>query len=128
MRFGCVRALVAHPHGMDIRTWTVGEVRAMDLGLSEEQEMIKNAARDFLEKEVPEKYVRDMEEDDRGYSPDVWRKMAEQGWQGMIVPEQYGGTGLGFLELIVLLEEFGRALVPGPFIPTQLATIAILEG
>ncbi|MHB8576398.1 MAG: acyl-CoA dehydrogenase family protein [Dehalococcoidia bacterium] len=100
----------------------------MDLGLSEEQEMIKNAARDFLEKEVPEKYVRDMEEDDRGYSPEVWRKMADQGWQGMIIPESYGGTGLGFLELVVLTEEFGRALVPGPFISTQLAAIAILEG
>ncbi|HZS11187.1 MAG TPA: acyl-CoA dehydrogenase family protein, partial [Nitrospirales bacterium] len=100
----------------------------MDLGLSEEQEMLKNFARDFLEKEVPEKYVRDMEEDEKGYSPEVWSKMAEQGWQGLIIPEQYGGTGLGFLELIVLLEEFGRALVPGPFIPTQLAAIAILEG
>jgi alkylation response protein AidB-like acyl-CoA dehydrogenase len=100
----------------------------MDLGLSEEQEMLKNFARDFLEKEVPEKYVRDMEEDERGYSPDVWAKMTEQGWQGLIIPEQYGGTGLGFLDLIVLLEEFGRALVPGPFIPTTLAAISLLEG
>src|SRR5690348_3558059 len=99
----------------------------MDLGLSEEQEMLKNFARDFLEKEVPEKYVRDMEEDERGYSPDVWAKMAEQGWQGLIIPEQYGGIGLGFLDLIVLLEEFGRALVPGPFLPTVLATFALLE-
>jgi alkylation response protein AidB-like acyl-CoA dehydrogenase len=100
----------------------------VDLGLSEEQEMLKNFARDFLEKEVPEKYVRDMEEDARGYSSEVWSKMAEQGWQGLIIPEEYGGTSLGFLDLIVLLEEFGRALVPGPFIPTVLATIALLEG
>jgi alkylation response protein AidB-like acyl-CoA dehydrogenase len=99
----------------------------VDLGLSEEQEMLKNFARDFLEKEVPEKYVRDMEEDEKGYSPEVWSKMAEQGWQGLIIPEEYGGTGLGFLDLIVLLEEFGRALVPGPFIPTTLAAIALLE-
>src|SRR5579883_1733506 len=100
----------------------------MDLGLTEEQEMLKNFARDFLEKEVPEKYVRQMEEDERGYSPEVWRKMADQGWQGLIIPEQYGGAGLGFLELIVLLEEFGRALVPGPFIPTVvLGAIPILE-
>jgi alkylation response protein AidB-like acyl-CoA dehydrogenase len=100
----------------------------MDLGLSEEQEMLKNFARDFLEKEVPEKYVRDMEEDERGYSPENWSKMAEQGWQGLIIPEDQGGTGLGFLDLIVLLEEFGRALVPGPFIPTTLAAITLLEG
>jgi alkylation response protein AidB-like acyl-CoA dehydrogenase len=100
----------------------------MDLGLSEEQEMLKNAARDFLEKEVPEKYVRDMEEDEKGYSPEVWSKMAGLGWQGLIIPESYGGSDFGFLDLVVLLEEFGRALVPGPFIPTVLATLAILEG
>jgi len=100
----------------------------MDLGLSEEQEMLKNFARSFLEKEVPEKYVRDMEDDDRGYSPEVWSKMAEQGWQGLSIPEEYGGAGFGFLDLIVLLEEFGRALVPGPFLTTTLASIALMEG
>jgi alkylation response protein AidB-like acyl-CoA dehydrogenase len=100
----------------------------VDLGLSEEQEMLKNFARDFLEKECPEQYVRQMEEDERGYSPEVWRKMAEQGWQGLIIPEQYGGTGLSFLDLIVLIEEFGRALVPGPFIPTIVGgAIPILD-
>ena len=67
----------------------------MDLGLSEEQEMLKNFARDFLEKECPEKHVREMEEDEQGYSPDLWKKMAEQGWQGLIIPDQYGGTGMG---------------------------------
>src|SRR5579884_3700504 len=100
----------------------------MDLGLSEEQELLKNSARDFLEKECPESYVRQMEEDERGYSPEVWRKMADLGWQGLMIPEQYGGAGFGFLDLIVLLEEFGRALVPGPFIPTMIAATAILEG
>jgi alkylation response protein AidB-like acyl-CoA dehydrogenase len=100
----------------------------MDLGLSEEQELLKNSARDFLEKEVPEEYVRRMEEDEQGYSPEVWRKMAELGWQGLIIPEDQGGAGFGFLDLIVLLEEFGRALVPGPFVPTMVAATAIMEG
>jgi alkylation response protein AidB-like acyl-CoA dehydrogenase len=100
----------------------------MDLGLTEEQELLRNSARDFLEKECPESYVRQMEEDEKGYSPEVWRKMAELGWQGLMIPEQYGGAGFGFLDLIVLLEEFGRALVPGPFIPTMVAASAILEG
>ncbi|MGB2694989.1 MAG: acyl-CoA dehydrogenase family protein [Dehalococcoidia bacterium] len=100
----------------------------MDLGLSEEQEMLKNFARDFLEKECPEKHVREMEEDEQGYSPELWKKMAEQGWQGLIVPDQYGGTGMGFIDLIILVEEFGRALVPGPFIPTAVGgAIALLE-
>lgn len=101
----------------------------MDLGLSEEQEMLKNFARDFLEKECPEKHVREMEEDELGYSPDLWKKMAEQGWQGLIIPDSHGGTGMGFLDLIVLIEEFGRALVPGPFIPSTVGgAIALLEG
>jgi alkylation response protein AidB-like acyl-CoA dehydrogenase len=101
----------------------------VDLGLSEEQEMLKNFARDFLEKECPEKHVREMEEDELGYSPELWRKMAEQGWQGLIIPDSYGGTGMGFLDLIVLIEEFGRALVPGPFIPSTVGgAIALLEG
>ena len=93
----------------------------MDLGLSEEQEMLKNFARDFLEKECPEKLVREMEEDERGYTDALWRGMANQGWQGLTIDEQYGGTGMSFLDLCVLLEEFGRALVPGPYMPTVLA-------
>jgi len=101
----------------------------MDLGLSEEQELLKNTARDFLEKECPETLVREMEEDEKGYSPDLWKKMAEQGWQGLLIPEQYGGAGFGYLDLIVLVEEFGRALVPGPFISTQVGgVIPLLEG
>src|SRR5574341_1797724 len=90
----------------------------MDLGLDEQQEMLKNFARDFLEKECPEKLVRDMEEDEKGYSPELWQKMAQQGWMGLIIPEKHGGADMGFCELVVLLEEFGRALVPGPFIST----------
>ena len=60
----------------------------MDLGLSEEQEMLKNFARDFLEKECPEKLVRDMEEDERGYTDELWQGMAGQGWQGLIIDEE----------------------------------------
>src|SRR3990170_1829236 len=100
----------------------------MDLGLTEEQELLKSSAREFLEKECPETHVREMEEDEQGYSPDLWKKMAELGWQGLVIPEQHGGTGMGYLDLIVLVEEFGRALVPGPFIPTAVGgAIALLE-
>ena len=101
----------------------------MDLGLSEEQELLKNFARDFLEKECPETHVREMEEDEQGYSPELWKKMADQGWHGLVVPDQYGGTGMGFIDLTILVEEFGRALVPGPFIPTAVGgAIALLDG
>ena len=100
----------------------------MDLSLSETQELLKNAAREFLENECPETLVREMEEDERGYSPDLWKKMAEQGWQGLLIPEEFGGAGFDYLDLCVLLEEFGRALVPGPFMSTVLGgAVPILE-
>ncbi len=100
----------------------------MDLGLDEQQEMLKNFARDFLEKECPESLVREMEEDEKGYSPSLWQKMAQQGWMGLIIPEKYSGTGMNLCELVVLLEEFGRALVPGPFISTVvLGAVPVME-
>lgn len=92
----------------------------MDFELDEEQEMLKTSARDFLKKECPKELVRDMMDDPKGYSPKLWRKMADLGWQALILPEQYGGIGMSFLDLAVLLEEMGRALVPGPFVPTVL--------
>jgi alkylation response protein AidB-like acyl-CoA dehydrogenase len=90
----------------------------VDFGLSEEQEMLKTTARDFLERECPISLVRDMEEDEKGYSPELWHKMAELGWLGLVFPEEYGGAGGDFLDLTVLLEEMGRSLVPSPFVPT----------
>ncbi|HJP41243.1 MAG TPA: acyl-CoA dehydrogenase family protein [Dehalococcoidia bacterium] len=98
----------------------------MDLGLSEEQELLKNSAREFLEKECPEEHVRAMEEDDLGYSPELWKKMAELGWQGLMIPEEHGGVGFSFLDLCVLIEEFGRALTPGPFIPNAACTASLI--
>ncbi|MDP6299865.1 MAG: acyl-CoA dehydrogenase family protein [SAR202 cluster bacterium] len=90
----------------------------MDLGLNEAQQMLQNSARGFLEAECPDTYVRAMEENERGYSPEMWTKLAEQGWIGLTIPEQYGGVDLTFTDLTVLLEEMGRALLPGPFFST----------
>jgi len=90
----------------------------MDLSLSEEQEMLRKMARDFLTTECPKKLVREMEEDPRGYVPELWRKMAELGWQGLPFPEKYGGGDGSFLDLVILLEEMGRALLPSPFFST----------
>ncbi len=100
----------------------------MDLGLSEEQELLKNAAREFLENECPEEHVRAMEEDERGYSPELWKKMADLGWHGLVIPEDYGGVGFTYLDLCILVEEIGRALLPGPFIPNASAAAALVIG
>jgi alkylation response protein AidB-like acyl-CoA dehydrogenase len=92
----------------------------MDFDLNEEQEMLKTTARDFLSKECPKSLVREMVKDDRGYPPDLWHKMTELGWLGLIFPEKYGGLGGSFLDLAVLLEEMGRACLPGPFFSTVI--------
>ena len=90
----------------------------MDLGLTEIQQMLKNSAREFLSQECPLTLVREMEEDERGYTEELWRQIAGLGWTGIAFPEQYGGTGGSFLDLAVLLEEIGRSLTPGPFFST----------
>ena len=90
----------------------------MDFNLNEQQEMLKKMARDFLISECPKSFVRDMERDETGYSPELWRKMAELGWLGLVIPKEYGGEGGSFLDLVVLLEEMGRACLPGPFFST----------
>ncbi|MBI4233738.1 MAG: acyl-CoA/acyl-ACP dehydrogenase [Chloroflexi bacterium] len=101
----------------------------MDLGFTESQQMLKTSAREFLERECPASYVRAMEEAERGYTPEMWQKLADLGWLGLAFPEQYSGTGGSFLDLCILLEEMGRALLPGPFFTTVvLGGLTILDG
>tara|TARA_Y100000996_G_scaffold377443_1_gene329497 strand:- start:4648 stop:5772 length:1125 start_codon:yes stop_codon:yes gene_type:complete len=90
----------------------------MDLGLNEIQQMLKTSAKEFLDSECPDTYVREMEEDSKGYTDEIWQKIAEQGWIGLIIPEEYGGAGLEFQDLIILLEEMGRYMLPGPYFTT----------
>jgi alkylation response protein AidB-like acyl-CoA dehydrogenase len=100
----------------------------MDFGFSEEQEMLRKSARDFLAKECPMTYVRRMMDDDIGHSEDVWRKMAELGWMGLVLPEAVGGAGLDMVDLVLVLEEMGRVVMPGPFFSTVvLGGITIAE-
>ena len=99
----------------------------MDLGLTEDQEMLRSMAREFIEAEAPRTYVRDMEEDDRGITTDLWQKIAQVGWLGLIVPEEHGGTGQSLVDLGILMEEVGHGVLPGPFFNTALVTVGILD-
>jgi alkylation response protein AidB-like acyl-CoA dehydrogenase len=99
----------------------------MDFGFSQEQEMLRATARKFFENECPSTFVRDRMAEPAGVTDEFWAKLAEQGWVGLVYPEAYGGTGLGFVDLTVLMEEMGRAVVPGPFFSTLLGGLAILE-
>ncbi len=97
----------------------------MDVLLSEEEQMVKNLAREFLEGECPPSLARAMEQDDLGYPPDLWKQMADLGWFGMSLPEAYGGQGLPLTYLGIVLEEVGRAIAPVPFHSTMVAALAI---
>ncbi len=92
----------------------------MKLTLTEEQEMLKRTARDFLADKCPKTFVKQMEEGETGYSRELWQEMAELGWMGLAFSEKYGGGDMNFLDLAVLLEEMGRACLPGPFFSTVI--------
>jgi len=99
----------------------------VDFAFSEEQEMLRRSAREFLAKECSSKVVRKLMDSPSAYDPALWKKIAALGWTALGIPEEYGGVGT-FLDLIVVLEEAGRALMPGPFFATMgLAVPALVE-
>ncbi|MDY7018967.1 MAG: acyl-CoA dehydrogenase family protein, partial [Chloroflexota bacterium] len=96
----------------------------MEISFTEEQEMLRQTTRDFLTKECPKTEVRRLEEDeDKGYSTELWRGIAELGWMGLVIPEEYGGMGMTFQDLTIILEEVGRNILPGPFFCTVVEGI-----
>jgi len=92
----------------------------MDFDFNDEQKMLQKGARDFLEKECPKSLVRQMAADERGNPPELWHKMAQLGWLGLIFPEKYGGGGGNIIDMVALEEEMGRACLPGAFFSTVL--------
>ncbi len=92
----------------------------MDYGLAEEQLMFKTAIRDFLEAEWPAEAMREAWDDKNDYPLEVYRKMGGLGWLGLLIPEQYGGMGLGWVEVAILFEEAGRVLLKGPLLSTAI--------
>jgi alkylation response protein AidB-like acyl-CoA dehydrogenase len=99
----------------------------IDLGWSEAQEMLRESARGFLAKEAPKSVVRQIEADPLGYSPALWRKMADLGWLAMPFPESAGGIGGSLIDAGLLAEELGRACLPCPYIHTVAAGLTLLE-
>ncbi|HEV2990621.1 MAG TPA: acyl-CoA dehydrogenase family protein [Candidatus Angelobacter sp.] len=99
----------------------------MQFGLSESQQILKDNARKFFAGECPITEVRRLMETPTAYDASLWTKMAEQGFTGIISPEEYGGLGLGKVELILLMEEAGFALLPGPFFSTVALAAPIFD-
>ncbi len=101
----------------------------MNFGLNEAQQTLKTSARKFLAAECPMAQVRQWMETPAAHDQALWEKMAAQGWMGLLIPESFGGIGMTMVEMAVLLEEMGRALLPGPYLSTAvLAASALLEG
>ena len=100
----------------------------MDISFNDDQIEIANQARRFFENECPPDFVREMYEDERGFTDALWTKMTEMGWMGMRIPDTYGGIGLELMDLCIVLEEMGRAVLAGPFFATVLlASEFVLE-
>ncbi len=90
----------------------------MDFAFTKDHDMIRKSAREFFAKECPKDKVRELKEDSKGYDPKMWKKMVELGYTGLVIPETYNGMEGEFLELMVLMEEIGRNIVPSPYFST----------
>ena len=99
----------------------------MQFGLSESQQILKDTARKFFAGELPIAAVRKAMETDTAYDAGLWTKLAEQGFTGIITPEEFGGMGLGKVELVLLMEEAGYAMLPGPFFSTVALAGAVID-
>ena len=99
----------------------------MPIGISDDHEALRATARRFLESRCPPHVPRAYLEAETEELPPFWDELAGQGWLGLAIDERYGGQGYGFVELAVVLEELGRAMAPGPFLPTVLAGAVIQD-
>jgi alkylation response protein AidB-like acyl-CoA dehydrogenase len=97
----------------------------MEFTFSAQQDDLRAAVRDFMVRDCPASYWRPLLDDERGFTDDVWDKVVELGWTGLLVPEEVGGLGLGLVDLVVVAEEMGRVPFPGPFFSSAVqATLA----
>jgi alkylation response protein AidB-like acyl-CoA dehydrogenase len=98
----------------------------MNFGFSEEQDLLRSEVRRFLDERCPLAEVRRLSQTENGYCEKLWEELASMGWLGLIIPEAYGGAGLGWIDLVVVLEEMGRTLFPSPFMTNTLAADALV--
>ncbi len=100
----------------------------LDLALTESEEMLKKAALDFMRRHASNEVIKNLQETDTGYTDDLWQKVVDMGWLGIIIPEQYGGTGNPLTNAGVLFEALGTGPLPGPYFSSGvLGSSIILE-
>ncbi len=88
----------------------------VDIFWNESQEMLRNAARDFMNREAPKDVIVKLQSSETGTTPELWKTIADLGWLGMMIPEQYGGGGSSVTDAAALFEELGRGPLPGPIV------------
>ena len=97
----------------------------MYFDLTDEQQAIRSTAREFLASRFKSERIRELADSEAGFEQSDWEEMAELGWTGLALPEEWGGQGLGIVELAVLFEEMGYALAPSPLLSTTVAGLAL---
>src|SRR5215203_5323969 len=100
----------------------------MYFDLTDEQQAIKSTAHDFLASRFKSERIREIAASEDGFDAGGWKEMAELGWAGLALPEEWGGQGLGAVELAVLFEEMGYALAPSPLLSNTIAGLALAAG
>ena len=98
----------------------------MDFEFTEDQELLRATVQRFLAEQAPITYVRSMLDDERGTTDDVWSGLAALGVAGLLVPEAFGGAGMGMVDMAVVLEELGRAVHPGPFASSAVGAVSLV--
>src|ERR1700755_2645274 len=101
----------------------------MALVLTEEQSMLRDSARGLISDKAPVSHLRQLRDskDPTGFSKEFWHSFAEMGFAGLLVPEEFGGSGLGFMEAGIVMEEIGRTLMPSPFLATSVVAASALN-
>src|SRR5271167_2879970 len=110
-------------------TTNISETPPMALVLTEEQSMLRDSARGLISDKAPVSHLRHLRDskDATGFSRDLWKTFAEMGFTGLLVPEHFGGSGLGCVEAGIVMEEIGRTLMPSPFLATAVLAASVLS-
>ncbi len=100
----------------------------MNLDYTEVQQELRKVVREFMKRNYPPSRARELEDDTRGFDPGLWKQAADMGWMGWAIPQQYGGLGGELMDVVVILEEMGRACFLSPFLSTILCSFALTDG